>query len=641
MLSESDIIGLFEVDEGGVFKAKLKPIEMYKGSIKHRDIWYTGFSDKYGPLDSLEAGQQFVLFLQKPEKRKDRYNSSSNFADDEITEQSIKDYEFVREQPNGFYAWTPTSGDILVQGDKAYYDLNVTTTSYNNYNEESPPNSSSEFVEFLKAINGKSGRRRFIDTITFRLSEHYDSSPKDRMIAQYLRMLELAGNKEFLDVFNEIAQFDNLEAQFSLARQLGSLKGKNKYELVKKLLKSNYTMVRTEVVKQIPKNQPDLYGELLLKQLMVASDSANVPSLMNPVTNQAESEVIAIVSKLSSMKYKQAAQALISVLQTTENDELFESTVRALDNLGYQDYQKVFLDRISSPGRLSMYNLGNLAVDMELFSAKKPLIQFISNFEKTASSSDSRFEVQMAISALEELGIDDEVEDFMINQMSLLTSNIDRKTSRWMEAILKEYIQSLSLSKSKKAQSAIHESLFFWFGYDMTFTNQYLIKLKDDLEVMQNRKIDGLLKNPEGRKTKTHCFIKNRFQIAKDSSISPDVEFIYLIQVINNKLDHNKLRKVVEQERILISESLDIKKEKIGFGSGGSRYYTDNRFFTQTSSSMIPKYFMYAEVIGDENDLNLLKVIQQNLLNPADSYILEQLSKAKSAIELRLRSNKR
>jgi hypothetical protein len=51
MLEESDVIGLFQVVDGGPFKAKLKAVKLFKGDVRG-EIWLGGFSNKYGPIDN-------------------------------------------------------------------------------------------------------------------------------------------------------------------------------------------------------------------------------------------------------------------------------------------------------------------------------------------------------------------------------------------------------------------------------------------------------------------------------------------------------------------------------------------------------------------------------------------------------------
>src|SRR5687768_1644702 len=61
MMEQSDLIGVFRVVEGGTFKARLVPVSIYKGKVSG-EIWIGGFSNKYGPIDTLEIGQSYLLF---------------------------------------------------------------------------------------------------------------------------------------------------------------------------------------------------------------------------------------------------------------------------------------------------------------------------------------------------------------------------------------------------------------------------------------------------------------------------------------------------------------------------------------------------------------------------------------------------
>jgi hypothetical protein len=122
MLEQSDLIGVFRVVEGGAFKARLIPVSVYKGKATG-EIWIGGFSNKYGPIDTMAVGESYLLFLNKVKKHKSRYGSSSNAGDQSIAQASYDASLFVRGQKNGYFVPTPTSGEYHVIDNKVFIDL--------------------------------------------------------------------------------------------------------------------------------------------------------------------------------------------------------------------------------------------------------------------------------------------------------------------------------------------------------------------------------------------------------------------------------------------------------------------------------------------------------------------------------------
>jgi hypothetical protein len=63
MIDSSDVIALVEYTSRGDFRAQAKPIIIYKGELKARLIWISGFSNRYGPIDKMRPGDRYIVFL--------------------------------------------------------------------------------------------------------------------------------------------------------------------------------------------------------------------------------------------------------------------------------------------------------------------------------------------------------------------------------------------------------------------------------------------------------------------------------------------------------------------------------------------------------------------------------------------------
>src|SRR5690606_2981464 len=63
MIDSSDVIALVEYTSEGDFRAKAKPLTIYKGQLNTSEIWISGFSNRYGPIDKMSPGDKYIVFL--------------------------------------------------------------------------------------------------------------------------------------------------------------------------------------------------------------------------------------------------------------------------------------------------------------------------------------------------------------------------------------------------------------------------------------------------------------------------------------------------------------------------------------------------------------------------------------------------
>ena len=64
MLDSSDLVAIVQYTGHGKFRASAKILTVYKGRLKTADeIWISGFSNRYGPIDKMRKGDKYLVFL--------------------------------------------------------------------------------------------------------------------------------------------------------------------------------------------------------------------------------------------------------------------------------------------------------------------------------------------------------------------------------------------------------------------------------------------------------------------------------------------------------------------------------------------------------------------------------------------------
>lgn len=121
MLDSSDVIALVEYTSNGDFRASARILTIYKGQYKVGDnIWISGFSNRYGPIDKMSIGDKYLVFLNRYEPSE----STIDYWNKELKKQpEVKDFVKALKERNVLYVWSPTSGDLKVRGNKVQYDL--------------------------------------------------------------------------------------------------------------------------------------------------------------------------------------------------------------------------------------------------------------------------------------------------------------------------------------------------------------------------------------------------------------------------------------------------------------------------------------------------------------------------------------
>ncbi len=638
MLFKSDIIGLFKVKEGDTFKARLEPIEIYKGQLKDDDIWYTGYSNKFGPLDKFKPGEQYILFLQSPKKYKSRFNSASG-SDSKVAYNLYSAYDFVRSRPNGYTAWTPTAGEVRIKNKKAYYTLRHTGFSYSTFHRKKENSMSSAlFIDFIKAYVQKAGRAQFKENIIRKLTIKLpNASEKDRLGEQIMMLYHL-DNQKVYDAFMEIPGINNREVQFALARQLKKLKGDRKEELKLALLASPFTEVRSEIVEQISVGNADVNGAQLLKQLEIASDSAFYSNLISPDEEDISSELVRIIDKLKEMDYKEASPQLLEILARTSDSYVFVKAASTLDYFETSNYDDLLVKRIREPNGISIYDLKGLIYKNPVPAVKAPLMNLITSVTEKKNDFVKSKNQLSAIECLSFFKGDLEVERFMIDQLEQLTKDVSKRARRSTHDFIEKYVEGLTKLGSQQGQRAIHQALFYWFSVNPDFHGDRLLSIKTESEKQEASKLDEFINSPD-RKAYARAFITNTSELQKGNDSSPNLIFIYKIQVLNNKRSFKALGDIIEVEKESLINQFDIDPDNLGFTTGRNLYDMDARFSMTTGFTFLEEYFDYVRSFGTKADITMLNIIEKHILGPGDQSDLRKLNEAKTVLNKRIRDN--
>jgi hypothetical protein len=240
----------------------------------------------------------------------------------------LKDYFDALKAGNAYYVWSPTSGDLKVQGKKVQYDLLQTT--YYNSQAFYPLD---EFETFLTATTQRNRSAFYARTL-----EKVKSDPSSETCAQYLMMLYLTFSNVFDPVYQTIADGNHPEANYALAQLLGQVEGEKSRDILLQLINHENSIVQGEAVRQLSDESPEFIGEILLAHLSSAGAGGIYRSnVMDPVMNEIDGGKIEIIKTLGKLKYRPAVSKLLPLLET-EDAYFFKLVVNVLLELGSKDF---------------------------------------------------------------------------------------------------------------------------------------------------------------------------------------------------------------------------------------------------------------------------------------------------------------
>ncbi len=623
MIQHSDVIALVEYLSEGEFRAKARPIKVYKGSIKSEKIWISKFSNRYGPIDTMHPGDRYIVFLLKYNPNE---NSIENWKVKSDENPDLLDFYTALKTGRVYDVWTPTSGDLKVEGNTLQYDLLQTT-----YYDSQKYHRLTEFEDFLKATS-RSNNSIFHNEIIKKMQ----SDTSDINTAQHLMMLCLSNNTSYDPVFRNIAQKRILKSSFALAKVLGKVDDDKAKELLVELLETNNSIVQGEVVRQLSQENSESVGPILLSHLNTAAEDGIYPSsIMNPLMNQIDGGKVEIIKTLGTLKYKPAAKSLVPLLET-KNDDIFLLTVKTLILLDNKDFIPYINKHLKDRTPSLIYPLCKIITDNNVVECKPALMEFISNHNRNIFPSyEYSITHFMGLAHFD----DQETRKFLLNDFDIMLTKNDSIESSRMKDWIRVYIETFTFLKSDNARPLIYKSLFNWYGYNFDFvTNPQLFQIKKHFEDSFNKATLKILKDYEIEKVKSIAFINNASEYK--ANFKPSVKPIILIELNPNRSDgfwQEEVWLLLKKVRQELSSKLNIPIEQIS--SVCSSYYDniEERFNFHSGIAPMSSFYQYAIELTNENDLIFLKSLSQNNIFDRD---LEQyfLNKAISTLKEKLQN---
>lgn len=615
MMDQSDVIGVFRVVEGGAFKARLVPVSIYKGRVSG-EIWIGGFSNKYGPIDTLEVGQSYVLFINKVRKHKSRYGSSSNAGNQAIAQASYEASLFVRSQKNGYFVPTPTSGEYRVAEDRVFIDL----PEVNHKIEGFPLRDLKRLVDYQFKKKDKS----LVDYCKGEAIKNLQTA-NVYLLTSYLAALELIAPVSYDALFSKIASDTAWQVRFTLTRLLGKVKGTESRDLLVRMLGDSVGVVQGEAIRQLSKNEsPSYLGPILLKFLDSASNQGLYPSLMSPVRNTRESGKIQIIETLAEMNYKEAIPSLTSLLKT-EDHYVFKKNLSALQKLGAKHLAEPLIERLQDPkvSAFILFEITRIIEEQELTESKDALLAQLATHDRNHNNDKT-----ILLSTLVVLAeLDSSVENAIINDFKNFFTYYDTLQSSNQEKWIGAYLEACARLKSEAARPLVYQAVYEWTGFNPeqfstvdAFAKQR--EIEDSIKVAflekmgsQGYTMSGVVHFPAiGSQPKEFIV----------SIITPDGNASFTFE-----------------RRKLLADIIGIDEDNVFLKASPSWCWLDcqERFDTNGFAAPMSKFISYAEACPNETDLRFLKALMASGRWEA-KYFDRELARAVLQIEAALSSRK-
>lgn len=599
MLDSSDVVALIQYTSKGDFRASAKILTIYKGQLKTGDeIYISGFSNRYGPIDKMSKGDKYLVFLnfnQPDEKRIEYWNEELK------TKPELKDYVDAYKNNKAYYVWSPTSGDLKIKGKKVQYDL-IQTSFYGKQNYYSL----SEFENFLIAYYNKSKTTDFCNSLISNLKPVTDSD----LNSQNLMKLFLLGYNQYDNVFESYVKVDNPSSKYALAQLMGNIKSVESRNILISLLDDKHSIVQGEVVRQLKNEPAEIVAPILLKHLKTSSSANFGPSnIMDPVMNRIDGGKFEIIKTLGELKYKPAIPDLLLLLET-DNDDLFELVIEALKNMGSKDYIPYINKHLDNKTH-------DLIFEISMMIAKDSLIECLPSFKNFISTCNRNRHpnYEYAISTCCGIGHfkDSATVAFLLSDYKHFFTYKDTLESSKQKYWTQKYIETFTDLKVKEARPLIYKSIYDWFGLNEDFgKNPKLFEVKKQLEDSIRTVFENSLEKKGYKLNYCIAFIENTSEVA--SGKNPIVK--YLIQVTIPSTDKGN-----EHQEIIVKE-LNLPKESvyIRFSDGVYHIAIQDRFDKSISSTPLYNFLSYAKAIPNPSDLVFLQGLLDNNFISDDYY---------------------
>jgi hypothetical protein len=608
MFETSEVIGVFRVVEAGSFKARLIAVKVYKGKVD-ADIWLGGFSNKYGPIDSMAIGESYLLFINRVARHRNSFRSLSNSGNQTIAAAAAEAASFVYSQKNGYYVPTPTSGEYRVIEDKVVFDL----AGVNNEIAAFP------LQDIAGIVAHQSGRptAKFIEHCKREIRKGKVSG-NIYHLTNYLSVLNLISYRSFDPIFKQLASHTAWETRFTLSTLLGNVRGNDARDLLVAMLADTTGVVQGEVVRQLAKRESSSFlGPLLVKQVASASKDGLYPSLMSGVRNEFESGMVEIISTLANLKYKPAIPQLLSLLKT-DDEYLFEETIDALIKLESKEYPAVLNDRLRDTALSPeiFFDIGRVIEIHRLTQCKEGLIAQLVNHKGT---DDTR---RLALTILVEVSGDDPtIEPKVLEHFNNFFTYYDTLDSRVQQEWLEAYLIACQTLKSEAARPLVYRALYDWNGLHPKVFNSVDVFTKFRNTQDSLRTAFSKVLSQEG------CSVTEVIACGATGD-----SYYVAVEMTDDS--------ITIERHTSMAKMLRIKEGQLFLKAAAGWCWLDcqQRFDKETSDSPINNFVKYAQACPNEADLQFLKALMASDRWEAQ-YFHDQLSTAVATIEVSLTRN--
>jgi len=483
MLDSSDVIALIQYTSNGDFRASAKILNIYKGQLNIGDeIWVSGFSNRYGPIDKISKGDKYLVFLnlsEPTEKRIEYWNEEL------LKKPELKDYVESLKNKKAFYVWSPTSGDLKVKGKKVQYDL-IQTTFYKKQNFYSLH----EFEIFLQSYSDNALRNKLSKDLLNNIKPPKESESR----SQDLMKLYLLKYSEYDDVFEKYTKVKNPSSKFALAQLMGNINNEKSKQVLLTLLEDKHSLVQGEAVRQLSKGSPDEVGAVLLKQLKDANPYNSGPNnIMNPVMNRIDGGKSQIIRTLGDIGYKPAIPELLTMLETKDDDE-FKLIVETLRKLGTREYASYINKHLENLDDKMILQLCFIIRDDSLTECIPSLMNYVKRHDRTIwPTKECSISKYFGLAHFKT----DTVKQFLytdfLDLMKMPNTNkesIDTK-QKWVNEYILSFID-LGISKPK---NLLYDYMYDYYGFNSNFkTNSKYFQRKYEIEDSLVKAVERVLK---------------------------------------------------------------------------------------------------------------------------------------------------
>lgn len=581
MLDDSDVIALVEYVSDGEFSANAKIVRLYKGNLKIGDeISIEGFSNHYGPIDKMQKGDRYVVFLD------DTYRNKKYRDYWETTLQDNPQKKAEMEANHSYRVQSATSGDLKVKGKNVQYDLTSTT-----FHKNQRYYSLRQFEEFLKAYLEK----KDVPMVTQNSLSGLLSDANPDQVTQHLMQLYFLGHDKYEEVYDEFADYAPENIKYALAQVLGNVKNELSRNVLAKLLKDDSSLVQGEAVRQLKTEPAEIVGPLFVEHLKKANSRNFGPdNLMNPVMNRIDGGQTEIIHALGKLKYKPAIPDLLLLLNTNDVDQ-FDIVINALQEMGSRDYVNSLNSNLLQKNDKLASKIADVIVKQNLRECLPSLKYYLSNCDRNKASyyvieTLAKFDDKETVSFLLF-----DYQRFLIDSRKLESS----KELNWNEA----YIRAFATLKTKEARSAIYNSIFDWTGFDLNFVrNPKLFDIKKASELEMEAKFATFPQFKTYKLSHDIAFIRNASEVSKGEK--PVVD--HLVEVLIPSDDDPKLIR----EKLASALAIDPKNVFIRFDSGIYWQEIQTRF--DKGKDPTETFVRYAEALPNPEDAAFFQALIDN-----------------------------